>query len=215
MQLLVRGWLNSVRFWAGLVCDGFPSCGRQPGWDAHSWGYHGDDGHLFVGGSGGMPFGPRFGEGGASCIPYYLCFSSYAGTSSANFAPAARAADVVGCGVCYCQAGYASRRRAAPRACPRILGQARVPTNNSSHPWQFLHRARRAALFYTKNGELVAPPLLIKLAHTAAAAPLFPCVGEEYTRTHTYTHTTYIYSRSRRSALQLRRRLPPRQLRAQ
>lgn len=28
----------------GLCKEAFPTVGKQPGWDRHSWGYHGDDG---------------------------------------------------------------------------------------------------------------------------------------------------------------------------
>ena len=33
----------------GLIPAGEPGWGRQPGWGAHSYGYHGDDGHAFCG----------------------------------------------------------------------------------------------------------------------------------------------------------------------
>ncbi|CAN1235521.1 Ran-binding protein M homolog [Linum perenne] len=33
---------------------------RQPGWEANSCGYHGDDGHLYHGQGKGLPFGPTF-----------------------------------------------------------------------------------------------------------------------------------------------------------
>ena len=36
---------------------------RLPGWDAHSYGYHGDDGHAFRGSGTGRPYGPRYGAG--------------------------------------------------------------------------------------------------------------------------------------------------------
>lgn len=36
---------------------------RLPGWDDHSWGYHGDDGHSFCGSGNGRPYGPKFGTG--------------------------------------------------------------------------------------------------------------------------------------------------------
>jgi hypothetical protein len=35
---------------------------RLPGWDAGSWGYHGDDGNLFEVGKG-VRYGPKFGTG--------------------------------------------------------------------------------------------------------------------------------------------------------
>ncbi|KAJ1917243.1 hypothetical protein H4219_003327 [Mycoemilia scoparia] len=36
---------------------------RLPGWDKNSWGYHGDDGHVFINQNLGRPFGPRFSTG--------------------------------------------------------------------------------------------------------------------------------------------------------
>ena len=48
----------------GLATMDFPLVGKQPGWDKHSWGYHGDDGALFHGsGVGSRRFGPAFGAG--------------------------------------------------------------------------------------------------------------------------------------------------------
>mmetsp|Transcript_12132 Transcript_12132/g.23188 ORF Transcript_12132/g.23188 Transcript_12132/m.23188 type:complete len:580 (-) Transcript_12132:262-2001(-) len=46
----------------GLAKAEFPLTGKQPGWDAHSYGYHGDDGNIFhssgLGRGYGQPFGP-------------------------------------------------------------------------------------------------------------------------------------------------------------
>ncbi|GLC42436.1 hypothetical protein PLESTF_000812400 [Pleodorina starrii] len=36
---------------------------RLPGWDPHSYGYHGDDGHAFSGSGTGRPYGPSFTTG--------------------------------------------------------------------------------------------------------------------------------------------------------
>ncbi|GAB4824065.1 hypothetical protein N2152v2_011111 [Parachlorella kessleri] len=36
---------------------------RLPGWEPHSYGYHGDDGHAFSGRGTGRPYGPCFGTG--------------------------------------------------------------------------------------------------------------------------------------------------------
>ena len=48
----------------GLATRRFVLYGRQPGWDKHSLGYHGDDGNLYHGsGRSGRRFGPRFGAG--------------------------------------------------------------------------------------------------------------------------------------------------------
>ncbi|KAG0699738.1 hypothetical protein DFH29DRAFT_808594 [Suillus ampliporus] len=46
----------------GLVSREFkPS--RLPGWEKHSWGYHGDDGSSFAAEKTGTPYGPQFGAG--------------------------------------------------------------------------------------------------------------------------------------------------------
>ncbi|KAK5228214.1 hypothetical protein LTR47_000459 [Exophiala xenobiotica] len=36
---------------------------RLPGWETHSWGYHGDDGKMFFGEHSGRNYGPTFGAG--------------------------------------------------------------------------------------------------------------------------------------------------------
>ena len=36
---------------------------RLPGWETHSWGYHGDDGKMFSGEHSGRSYGPTFGTG--------------------------------------------------------------------------------------------------------------------------------------------------------
>jgi hypothetical protein len=36
---------------------------RLPGWETHSWGYHGDDGKMFFGEHSGRSYGPTFGSG--------------------------------------------------------------------------------------------------------------------------------------------------------
>ena len=46
----------------GMGTSRFPLRRKQPGWDRHSLGYHGDDGHIFHGrGLGQGRFGPSFG----------------------------------------------------------------------------------------------------------------------------------------------------------
>ncbi|KAI8146593.1 hypothetical protein BJV82DRAFT_599112 [Fennellomyces sp. T-0311] len=44
-------------------CWSSNSLDRLPGWEEHSWGYHGDDGHLFSGPGTSKPYGPKFGTG--------------------------------------------------------------------------------------------------------------------------------------------------------
>ena len=41
----------------------FPGRCRQPGWEQHSYGYHGDDGRAYHRSGFGKPFGPTFGTG--------------------------------------------------------------------------------------------------------------------------------------------------------
>lgn len=46
---------------------------RQPGWEANSYGYRGEDGKKFVGSSRGEPYGPSFGKGDVvGCGIHYL-----------------------------------------------------------------------------------------------------------------------------------------------
>ncbi|KAJ1458449.1 hypothetical protein M885DRAFT_512882 [Pelagophyceae sp. CCMP2097] len=47
----------------GLCKRGFPGRNRQPGWCRRSWGYHGDDGHVFHAGAARDFEWPRFGAG--------------------------------------------------------------------------------------------------------------------------------------------------------
>ncbi|KAJ1953674.1 hypothetical protein IWQ62_005936 [Dispira parvispora] len=42
------------------VCHSGVLAGRLPGWEANSWGYHGDDGNCFAGSGSGRPYGPKF-----------------------------------------------------------------------------------------------------------------------------------------------------------
>ncbi|RKP39421.1 concanavalin A-like lectin/glucanase domain-containing protein [Dimargaris cristalligena] len=48
----------------GFIGIGFShgsvSTARLPGWEANSWGYHGDDGNCFSGSGSGRPYGPTF-----------------------------------------------------------------------------------------------------------------------------------------------------------
>jgi hypothetical protein len=61
-------------------CSEDVNLGRLPGWEAHSYGYHGDDGHAFHGSGTGRSFGPGFTTGdvvgalldrGLNTISYY------------------------------------------------------------------------------------------------------------------------------------------------
>jgi hypothetical protein len=46
----------------GLSASGV-NMNRLPGWDKHSYGYHGDDGHSFCSSGTGQPYGPTFTTG--------------------------------------------------------------------------------------------------------------------------------------------------------
>lgn len=46
----------------GLCAQGV-NMNRLPGWDKHSYGYHGDDGHSFCSSGTGIPYGPTFTTG--------------------------------------------------------------------------------------------------------------------------------------------------------
>ncbi|XP_013389065.1 ran-binding protein 9 [Lingula anatina] len=46
----------------GLSAQGV-NMNRLPGWDKHSYGYHGDDGHSFCSSGNGQPYGPTFTTG--------------------------------------------------------------------------------------------------------------------------------------------------------
>ncbi|KAJ1627877.1 hypothetical protein T492DRAFT_554619, partial [Pavlovales sp. CCMP2436] len=47
----------------GMCNARFPLTGRMPGWDRHSFAYHGDDGCKFQNSNQGESFGPPFGIG--------------------------------------------------------------------------------------------------------------------------------------------------------
>lgn len=47
----------------GICNQQFPLFGKQPGWDRHSFGYHGDDGNCFYNSGRGAKFGPSYGAG--------------------------------------------------------------------------------------------------------------------------------------------------------
>ncbi|GAX74886.1 hypothetical protein CEUSTIGMA_g2332.t1 [Chlamydomonas eustigma] len=51
----------------GFIGIGFQTeevnLGRLPGWESHSYGYHGDDGHCFSGNGRGQPYGPKYTTG--------------------------------------------------------------------------------------------------------------------------------------------------------
>jgi hypothetical protein len=45
------------------LCSGYTSLDAMPGWNPSSWGYHGDDGHIFDSSGTGKPYGDIFGTG--------------------------------------------------------------------------------------------------------------------------------------------------------
>ncbi|KAI9506637.1 concanavalin A-like lectin/glucanase domain-containing protein, partial [Coemansia spiralis] len=61
-EMLIKSRGQSGYIGIGLSLAGLPS-NRLPGWDVGSWGYHGDDGHIFGGDGRGTSYGPRFTTG--------------------------------------------------------------------------------------------------------------------------------------------------------
>ena len=50
--------LELIKFF--IIQIRFTAFARLPGWDKHSYGYHGDDGHSFCSSGTGQPYGPTF-----------------------------------------------------------------------------------------------------------------------------------------------------------
>ncbi|KAJ2784671.1 hypothetical protein H4R18_000962 [Coemansia javaensis] len=61
-EVVVKSRGQSGYIGVGLARAGV-SAARLPGWDAGSWGYHGDDGNGFSGDGRGSPYGPRYSTG--------------------------------------------------------------------------------------------------------------------------------------------------------
>ena len=95
----LRGWSDPVAaasdcIAVGVSTSSFRLKGRMPGWDRHSYGYHGDDGGAFhAGGDMERLFGPKFGGCGNNR-------GDDDGDGDGN-----AAADTVGCGVDYVKGG--------------------------------------------------------------------------------------------------------------
>lgn len=51
--MIWNGWISIVKQYINVVL----------GWDKHSYGYHGDDGHSFCSSGTGQPYGPTFTTG--------------------------------------------------------------------------------------------------------------------------------------------------------
>lgn len=47
----------------GWCREDYPQTRKQPGWERHTYGYHGDDGRAYSGSGYGKRFGPTFGTG--------------------------------------------------------------------------------------------------------------------------------------------------------
>mmetsp|Transcript_5931 Transcript_5931/g.16175 ORF Transcript_5931/g.16175 Transcript_5931/m.16175 type:complete len:627 (-) Transcript_5931:358-2238(-) len=57
------GWHGRPCVAVGMCTSRFPVVGKMPGWDRHSFAYHGDDGCKFRDSTYGDPYGPPFGVG--------------------------------------------------------------------------------------------------------------------------------------------------------
>lgn len=138
----------------GIAAPPFPVTGRMPGWDAHSFGYHSDDGAVFHGSGAGRMFGPTFGVGDtigcgiimhdageraprlrradAAAVQRFVatCDQLAAGHADASSMVQALLADAV---VPCTQAQYTAMQDALARA------DAAVPTT-MSNAWQCLHQ---------------------------------------------------------------------------
>lgn len=148
----------------GLAAKPFPVSGKQPGWDANSYGWHGDDGRVFHGTGIGRPFGPAFEVG-----------------------------DTVGCGICYFggvpEAPTVPRERphAAPPAPAQAGGAAASPgltfgrrpittSRDAPHSQQALIAAwdlGRPSVFFTLNGVLMG----CAFNGVDVGRGWYPCVG--------------------------------------
>ena len=58
-RLVFWVWWRFRYMGIGLSAQGV-NMNRLPGWDKHSYGYHGDDGHSFCSSGSGQPYGPTF-----------------------------------------------------------------------------------------------------------------------------------------------------------
>ncbi|KDQ54931.1 hypothetical protein JAAARDRAFT_354484 [Jaapia argillacea MUCL 33604] len=67
--------LRNLTFGACRLGAGDVRLSRLPGWERHSWGYHGDDGYSFAAEKTGTPYGPRFENG--DIIGCGIDFSQY------------------------------------------------------------------------------------------------------------------------------------------
>ncbi|ESK98176.1 ran-binding protein [Moniliophthora roreri MCA 2997] len=70
---------------------------RLPGWEPHSWGYHGDDGYSFAAEKSGSPYGPTFGLG--DIIGCGIDFSTYRAFYTKNGSPLGPVFENVGKGI--------------------------------------------------------------------------------------------------------------------
>ena len=137
----------------GLAKRSFPLCGRMPGWDSHSVGYHGDDGCAFHGSGMGWNFGPSFGPG-----------------------------DTVGCGIVYVGQAHTHCPRVRDPAmlaatfAPGPTSVAAAVIRERDHH-RVLERPHRISyehpfVFFTLNGEMVG-----EVCNIDATKAWYPVIG--------------------------------------
>ena len=124
-------------------CRGdYPQARRQPGWERHTYGYHGDDGRAYSGSGYGKRFGPAFGtgqtvgtglvlpraSGGQGACVFYTLDGELVGTPFKRCAPPNPTAPTASCG----------RASLCPRAACDTLPR-RVPRPELLRPCVGLH----------------------------------------------------------------------------
>ena len=60
----------------GWCREGYPEQCKQPGWEKHTYGYHGDDGRAYAGSGFGKRYGPSFGKVAGTVVGTGLLWSA-------------------------------------------------------------------------------------------------------------------------------------------